>query len=110
MKMTVWSMVRWDRYGDSIIVFASESEARAALATFVTENWAYRMGDKPMPLDSEDAARVYFEAQEDESAFLEPHEIRVGITAAAFATFFQTAWRPFQKIMEFARHRSLSEA
>jgi hypothetical protein len=81
MKIIVWSLVMWHRQGDSVQVFPTEAAAKAAINAYVVENWPCRMGDATMPSDFEEAATTYFEAQEDESAFMEPHEIEIGVPA-----------------------------
>jgi len=61
---------------ESLDVFGTQAEARAALQAFLTNNWG-RLNTDAMPHELDEAAAIYFDLRPDEMATITPHDVLI---------------------------------
>jgi hypothetical protein len=74
LRPRVWTCSITHRHGSFVTVHTSKTLARAAVATYVTEQWPNEIGDE-MPDDPEEAIEQYFEEVEGEYADIDDTEV-----------------------------------
>jgi hypothetical protein len=79
--MTIWTLAIVNREGIDVTVHPNKASADAELYAYMKEWWAREVGDEPMPDDVDEAAKIYFEAAEEEDADTDDH----GVTPPDFA-------------------------
>lgn len=77
MKATVWTLQIQKVAEETLDVFGTQAEARAALRAFLTDNWGRLKKTVAMPHDLDRAATIYFDRRPDEMATITPHDVLI---------------------------------